>query len=193
MDINGRVIDVRPSRFGYKAYTTNYSSASYSLTNAEMTDRIAARAIQPASVSIGNGLIPIVGVRPNINPRLLIPQTFIILPYGSGSATQTFSVRLWAFIPGFGTEVYQAIPLAELTCTLCTLTGVAGGDLGTGNKYVDTIALSSGYNSNVTVEVVSPTGNIPAYVTLTSRGLWDLFVDLKKVTATDCNALVSEF
>lgn len=102
------------------------------------------------------------------------PNGLQLIPYGVGSDTNTFlmSVFAWDIIPGVqGTSVdsWTAWLLAAFTCTLTTLTGAAGGRLGTSNRYCDTIALTEG-NANVSNEIISPEGDVKASIILDGKG-----------------------
>lgn len=97
-----------------------------------------------------------------------------IVPYGVGTAGQTFlmSVFCWEEIHPKITQrarQWSADLLASFTCTLCTVAGLPGGEVDNTHLWVDTIALVVG-NANVSVEVVSPTGNVKAHILLDAKG-----------------------
>ncbi len=131
----------------------------------------------------------------------VIAQNFLlIVPYGTGSDTNTFSLRVigWRVLPGVqGTtkDLWVPVNLLELACTLTTAVGIAGSPIGTGERFCDTITVTKGS----TLSGEAPSENIlsPANDTI-GCALVDLKgfqkVELSFTTgssATDCNALVA--
>ncbi len=116
------------------------------------------------------------------------------LPYGAGVATNTFlmSVFAWDLIHAYddgNVPYWTAWPLATFTCTLCTLTGKAGSDVNASQLYCGTIALVIG-NANISNEIISPTGNMKASITMDAKGcqLVQVLFD-RNDSATSANAL----
>ncbi len=93
-------------------------------------------------------------------------------PFGAGVATNTFLMAVFAWehvkSKAGSKEQWHADLLAAFTCTLCTLTGLAGCDVDASHLYCDTITETSG-NPNVSNEVVSPTGNVSAHILVDSK------------------------
>lgn len=109
--------------------------------------------------------------------------------FGAGSDDQTFDARLigWNRTNG-SAAVWIPTPIAQLSCTLCTAVGVAGGDVVASDRFVDTITGAS-WNPSGGVEIVSPTGNIIAHVLVDMKGSELLQVDWDMTGATSGNCL----
>lgn len=118
----------------------------------------------------------------------------LLIPYGVGSATNTFlmSVFAWDFVHPVVTQraqVWVAWLLASFTCTLNTVAGLAGGEVDETQLFCGTIALVSG-NANISNEIVSPTGNLIASIVLDTKGakmVQPLFA--RNASATSANAI----
>lgn len=121
-------------------------------------------------------------------------NALLLLPYGTATATNTFlmSVFGWDFIPlsgGQGGGSWHAYLLASFTCTLGSVTGLAGSAVAAANLYCDTIALGVG-NANVSNEVVSPTGNVNAHCVVDVKGVQLVEVKFaRNSSAASANAL----
>lgn len=100
----------------------------------------------------------------------------LILPYGVGTATNTFflSIFAWDYIQPVVAQnagMWVAWPLCAFTCTLGAITGLAGGEVDNTNLFAGTIVQTSGFgNANVSNEVISPTGNFLASIVLDTKG-----------------------
>lgn len=69
----------------------------------------------------------------------------LVLPFGAGADTNTFSVRFlgWKAIETSQTDrVWVPVHLGELTCTLSLLVGVAGGAVVATDRFCDTLAIA---------------------------------------------------
>lgn len=122
-------------------------------------------------------------------------QGLMIVPYGAGIATNTFSLSCYGWRPTEGQNgqkiVWVAYTLADFTCTLGTVPGVNLGDVNASQLFCGTIVLTVG-NANISNEIVSPTGNDAAHILLDAKG--SKFIELRFGTgasATSCNALVT--
>ncbi len=116
-----------------------------------------------------------------------------LIPYGAGSAAQTFTMAVYAWhnTLGYGgaKQLWVAAELATFTCTLCTVPGLAGADVNASQLFCGTIALGVG-NANVSNEILSPTGNVVAHILLDVKGA--KLVEIRFGTgssATSCNCL----
>jgi len=123
----------------------------------------------------------------------LVPNGVVLLPYGTGSATNTFTMKVYGweevFSKTFPLALYVPRILASFTCTLCTQTGVAGYAVDNTHLFCGTISLAVG-NANVSNEVISPTGNVIASIMLDLKGATYLgFVFSTGSSATACNCL----
>ena len=120
-----------------------------------------------------------------------------IVPFGTGSATQTFSVRVigWSDAqPSSGSSnVVLWVPtvLCEYLCTLGTATGVASSAVLDTEKFCDTVALvaNRGTDGQDTTKA-SPTNNLIAQFLVDLKGSKKIELCYSVGTNTDCNALV---
>jgi len=146
----------------------------------------------------GDGVIAMGGDQ--MHQGALAPNSLMIVPFGTGSSTQTFTMNAYGWRETTGAtgtagttgtmSLWVAVELATFTCTLCTVPGIAGTDVNASQLFVGTITLGVG-NANVSNEIISPTGNVVAHIILDAKG--SRFVELRfaKGTNTDCNALVA--
>lgn len=130
----------------------------------------------------------------------------IIVPFGAGSDTNTFVMRVFGWRLAFdrdkahtlGTAVWIPVKLAEFTCTLSTPAGPAAGPAGAGilattDLLCDTIAIvgTSG-NTNIDLSITSPADNTIAHVVVDLKGSQKLELQFSTGgSATSCNALVA--
>lgn len=175
MAFDSQLIDVRPNQFR-KLLATDATSTSFTAPT-ERTSR-------PADA----GVMDLQGSDSASRDR--IPSAVMVVPYGAGSDNATLELRIYGFRP-VGTT-WTPYLLAQVTCTLCATTGVSGGTVGTGNRYVDTVTLATGYNANVGVEVVSPANDTPAHIVVVTKGSPVLLFDFDMTGATSANCLVAE-
>lgn len=130
-------------------------------------------------------------------PGGLTANSLQMIPYGTGSATNTFTMKAygWRRTGGVGanlTGLWVPYLLASFTVTLGTATGVGGCDVNASQLLATTIALVTG-NANVSNEILSPTGNVIAHIILDAKGA--AYVELRFSTggvATDCNCMVAK-
>ena len=124
-----------------------------------------------------------------------------IMPYGTGSATNTFSMRIigWSKLPSSSPpqkpDLWVPVVLAELLCTLSSVTGVAGSDVDNTQLFAGTIAIvgTSG-NPGVSLDIVSPANSVIAHVVADMKGFQKLELSFSTgSSATDCNALVAKY
>lgn len=121
-------------------------------------------------------------------------NSLLVMPYGAGSATNTFSARLWGWRQlGSDPQLSLWVPclLFEIACTLSTFTGTGSLIVSSSERFADTITLTTG--STNAVDVVSPTGNLPAHVLADIKGFqrWQLSFSTGS-SATNGNALVAK-
>jgi hypothetical protein len=149
-----------------------------------------------AATATGASVIDLANGAPQVQNALLI------VPYGTGSDTNTFSCRVigWKRVPGVqGTNhaLWVPVTLLEIACTLSTPTGVAGTPIVAAELFADTITVTKG--STLSGEapsetLVSPADNTIAHCVVDVKGFTK--VELSFTTggsATDCNALVALF
>lgn len=139
------------------------------------------------SGTVGGGIIRVGG------GEKFVPNNLLIVPFGTGSDTNTFKMRLlgWkATKGGLATRLWVPIPLVEYTCTVTTAVGIAAKYLVATDRFCDTLSLASGYNANVSTELITPTGDIIASLVVDVKG-FDLleFQFDRNSSATSCNAL----
>ncbi len=116
-----------------------------------------------------------------------------LVAYGAGSDNDTFAMRVigWQAIGKKpAAQLWIPVVLAELTCTLSAVIGVAGGLLITTDRLCDTLVIVTG-NAGVSVDVVSPTGDVVAHAMVDLKGFQKLEICFDMVTATNGNCLVS--
>jgi len=125
----------------------------------------------------------------------------IIVPFGVGSDTQTFKMRLigWRIAyerdseENIRTAIWIPVTLAEFTATLGTSPGLAGTVEGSAQLFADTIALdgTSG-NDDIDISITSPADNTIAHVVVDVKGFEKLEITFDtNSSATSCNALVA--
>ncbi len=114
----------------------------------------------------------------------------MIVPYGTGADTNTFSVRIIAWKP-FGT-LWVPVLLAELLCTLSSGNPGAGTAIPSTMLFAETITLTHG-NANVSIDVVSPAASgVIAHALLDLKGATKIELSFQTgSSATDCNALIA--
>lgn len=124
------------------------------------------------------------------------PNSLMLVPYGAGTAAQTFLMNAygWRRTTGLGGKIpiWVAVELATFTCTLATPPGLTDCDVNASQLFCGTITLGVG-NANVSVEIVSPTGNVIAHIVLDAKG--SQLVELRFSTnssATSCNCLAAK-
>jgi hypothetical protein len=174
MSENSQIIDVRPST-GRRLLINNSTAAAFTAP----TERVG----RPS----GEGFFELQGTGTASKEK--IPASLVIQPWGAGADNTTFDLRIWAYRDLENS--FQPILLAQVSCTLCATTGTSGGNLGTGNRYVDTITITAG-NANVGLEAVSPTSDLPAHVILVTKGGGVLWFDFDMTGATSGNASIWE-
>ena len=120
----------------------------------------------------------------------------VIKPYGAGADNATFSLRVigWTkMIEDGGEDLSSWDPtvLCELLCTLSAVPiGLAGKTIVATDKFADTIALTTG-NDDVSIDIVSPTGDVAAHAMLDLKGFQKIEVTFTTgASATNCNALI---
>lgn len=120
----------------------------------------------------------------------------MLIPFGAGSATNTFSMNCYAWTPTLGVTdhatlvpLWVATVLGTFTCTLSTVPGLATSYVNASQLFCGTIVLVVG-TQNVSNEVISPTGNTVAHILLDTKG--SKLVEIRFGTgasATSCNCL----
>ena len=156
-----------------KAFTTNSTAASFTQPVSTLTEPTA------------DGVVDLA------KDGLVTNNQIKLLPFGVGSATQTFNLRVVGWTTVRNATVTQWVPftLCELVCTLCTATGVATAPVTDTNKFCDTITLTTG-NANVDNSIVSPGSNQIAHAVIDVKGCAKIQVLIDVVSATSGNALV---
>jgi hypothetical protein len=134
----------------------------------------------------GAGVFDFRGQRPET------PRHVLLIPFGTGNADTVFVLRLIGWRPcgdgRAGTDLWVPTTLAELTCTLGTATGAAGGQVAATEKFADTIAVVVG-NANVDVSVSSPADNTAGHALVDLKGSWLVEFVIDVTDATAGNAL----
>ncbi len=125
----------------------------------------------------------------------------IIVPFGVGSDTNTFSTRVigWRMVPGNPqsttptVDLWIPVPLVDLTCTLSTPAGVAGTEIGSSNLFCDTLAIANTIGVAGQDCVIKTNGaNLIAQATVDMQGYQLVEVTFTTgSSATSCNALIA--
>jgi hypothetical protein len=124
-------------------------------------------------------------------------SNLLVVPFGTGSATQTFSVRVIGWSDSRPVDGSSNVPLwiprilCEYLCTLCTATGVANSAVLETEKFCDTVSLVSnrGTDGQDTTKA-SPGGNFIGSFLVDLKGCKEVELVYSVGTNTDCNALV---
>ncbi len=174
-------IDTRSSHF-MSAYTTNVTTAGTSITN-------------PAATTTAPVPGPTTGIIQMGDQGMMSANGLELIPFGVGTATNTFLLSVFALDavkaldPTTNKTLWFYWPLATFTCTLCTYAGVANTDVNASQLFCGTITLGVG-NANVSNEIVSPTGNLVASITLDTKGAKYVYLALAmNNSATSANCL----
>lgn len=122
-------------------------------------------------------------------------NAIIIVPFGTGSDTNTFLMRLigWRVVGGDAplTQLWIPVPIVDLTCTLSTPVGVAGMIIDANNRFCDTLAIANTIGTNgVSVDVCSNGANLIAHAVIDMKGfqLVEATFD-RNSSASSCNSL----
>lgn len=127
----------------------------------------------------------------------------IVVPFGVGSDTNTFSVRVIGWRRAYerdsdmrdDTALWVPVTLAEFSVALSTPTGAAGSVIGVTNLFADTITLTgTSGNDDIDISITSPADNTIAHAVIDLKGFQK--VELTFTTggsATSCNALVAYY
>jgi len=123
-----------------------------------------------------------------------------ILPYGVGSDTNTFSLRVyaWSQLPVLDIAGHvQWVPdlLAEFLCTLTSgQTGVAGGLVAATEYYCDTITQTYPAVAVSSIEVCSNAANEKAHIVMDMKGAQRIELTFTTgSSATSCNSLIRQY
>jgi hypothetical protein len=180
-------LDFRPIR-ATNATDNGYPTRNPTATEPEGTGNNAAQAS-------ASGVFDLVG-----NGVASDKNRVILVPYGAGADTNTFSMRVigWRRTrPRTGNEpdklLWVPVPLADFACTLSVQTGVAGKALVATDLFCDTIALTgTTANDDIDVSITSPGNNLTAHVVVDLKGFQKLEVTFTTGgSATSCNALAA--
>lgn len=122
----------------------------------------------------------------------------MVMPYSTGADNDTYSVRVygWRFVQGNITTAkgcWRPVLLIEMACTAtATDVGIAGGYIVATEMFADTLSLATG-NDDVSVDIVSPTGDVAAHFVCDLKGCQKAELTFKTGTQapTDMNALVA--
>ena len=142
-------------------------------TNA--TDTSFAAKIATATKPSGAGVLEVQG-----------RATAEIMPFGAGNDDQTFDMRIigWRNIG----DTYVPTIICAVSCTLCTATGYAGGQIVDTDRLVDTITVNSGV-------AVAPSvaANTPGLLLIAVDGFELIEAIFDMTGATNGNCLVGMY
>jgi hypothetical protein len=126
------------------------------------------------------------------------PRSLLLVPFGVGAATNTFSLQVlgWRATALGVAPLWVPVNLGTWQVTLGTAGGVANSDLGTTQLFATTISQTAGGPTNVTPPdwfAVSPGGNAIGMICLRTLGFRFLEVIYSTGgSATSCNALYAK-
>lgn len=124
----------------------------------------------------------------------------LIVPFGAGTDTQTFSMRVIGWRIAYDrdtarlpqTAIWIPIPLADFSCALSVQVGVAGSVVVATDTFCDTITLTgTTANDDVDVSITSPGNDLTGHIVLDMKGFQKLEITFDMTGATSGNALVS--
>jgi hypothetical protein len=134
------------------------------------------------------------------------PNRVIVVPFGVGSDTNTFSFRVIGWrrararsgdgtAPASNRLLWVPIVLGEFSATLSLQVGVADSLISASNRFCDTIALTgTTANDDVSIDLVSPANDTTGHVVLDVKGFEKLEITFTTGgSATSCNALVAKY
>lgn len=107
-----------------------------------------------------------------------------LIPYGVGSDTNTFSMRIWGWSQtNDATEIWVPQLLIEVSCAISTGTDFA--NITAGNYCVDTITVVAG---DAAASIISPANDTPGSLLLHLRGceLFEFDFDMTGATSANC-------
>ena len=148
-----------------KVLATNSTTAAYA-AQADATAEPAEST--PGVIDLGRG-------------RAGVPNAVLFKFFGTDADNETGGCRVYGLkkvrdVAG-GLTSYTHILLADVTFTLSARTGVASGVVGASEFYADTIARVTGVE-NVSDQILSPTGDVPAHLLVDAKGCRWLKVEL---------------
>jgi len=114
-------------------------------------------------------------------------NNLMLLFFGAGADNATYDARVYGW-QKIG-DLWVPTLLAQITCTLSTVVGVSGQSVADTDRFADTYALATGFNANVSVEVVTPASNTIGHVLIDVRGFSKIEVDFDMTGATNGNTL----
>jgi hypothetical protein len=167
----------RPFR---KALTTNANSSSFPSKVPTITE------------PTNDGVIDLKNV------GLTIPQKMLVLPYGLGSDNDVFDLRViaWRLVG----VLWVPYLLGKFTCTISAAVGVAGADVLNTERFADTITVgneptvTADVTRQGTVQVMSPTGDLVAYLIIELNGAAKVEFIFDQTTGTPTtNCLIAFF
>jgi hypothetical protein len=172
---------------------TNCSTFRKARPAANSTDATFPSRIPTATEPTGDGVIELGG---SGNSKGAYTQNgIVVVSYGTGSNNDTFSTRLigWRQLgeATAATALWIPVVLVEMACTLSAVVGVAGKIIVAGERFVDTMVLTTG-DAGVSVDTVSPTGDVVAHFVADVKGFQKAELTFQITSGTtDMNALVA--
>lgn len=119
-----------------------------------------------------------------------------VIPFGAGSDTDTFDMRLWAwdFLKETGTLGGIWIPtlLCDVSLALSTPVGIASHKPVNTDRFVDSVTINHG-DDNVNIRELSSAENLISYFVIDMEGAELLQFDFDMTGATNGNCLYKFF
>lgn len=133
----------------------------------------------------GDGVFDLLSSTYGLHQSNVLSKFVQLIPYGIGSDTQTFSMRLWGWSQtNDSPKVWIPQLLVELACTITTGTDFAG--LVASNYGVDAITVAAG---DAETALVSPANNMQGSALVHLRGCELIEFDFDMTGATSGNCL----
>ena len=160
-----------------KALSTNSTTAAYA-AQADSTD-------EPTEATAG--------VIDLTKGRAGVPNAVLLKFFGVGADNTTGSCRVYGLkkcrdVTNNLTS-YTHVLLCDVAFTLSARTGVASGVVAASERYADTITRTTGIE-NVSDQILSPTGDVPAHLLVDAKGCrWLKVEPITGGSATSVNAL----
>lgn len=181
---------------GYQLVSPLVRACPVNANTSAFTAKTAGTTTRPAGNLVFD-LAPILGAGGGFRARCRL------FPIGVGSNDDAFSLRVWGWsrfdfgASGSAAPVWVPAELLEVSCTLGSFAGVAGGLVAATELFADTITmvkeptLAADVTPAGTTEIMSPANDTPAWVEFRLRGVELLEFDFDQTTNTPTmNALL---
>lgn len=162
-----------------RVLTANTTSSSFTIPIPKATEPSGSGVIDLLSTELGWGL------------GSMVPSLLQIIPFGVGTDTQTFDMRVYGWSKVASETLYMPSLLIDISAALGPGVGTA---IGTDVLVVDTITVNDGpADSSEWRSLIDCQEDMPASVAVHTRGFRYLSFDFDMTGATNGNAFVRPF